>query len=123
MALSLTLLKYSPNVNPDRILLKVGFSGSYVAGGDTLNINPASYLDPNGVGVLGYPTTPPLVVPGVFHENLTDSTGPGAYVQVIPGATLGTYKLQAFNHGGAELSAAAYPAGFASGVAIIEVVF
>lgn len=118
MAISLSVLKYSPAVNPDRVFLKVAFSGNYVTGGDTLNLTPDSWTDPNGLGLIGEPSAPPTVAPGVFSASLD-----GAYAQVVPGTTLATYKLQCFEAGGTEVPAGAYPAGFTGGSAVLEVVF
>jgi hypothetical protein len=115
------VLKYSPPGVPDRVFLKGIFTGNYALGGDTFNLNPSSYTDPNGKGVLGYPDTVPSVTPAVFAQNFT-----GAYALyqaiVVPGTTLANFKIQIMS-GGAELGAGAYPAGILNQSVILEVVF
>ena len=109
MPLQLTLQKYETPFNPTAMYCTVAFSGSYVAGGDTLNLTPSTILDPGVRGVLG-PNTVPRVAPGVLSENLG-----GYYAQVVPGATLSTFKLKVYSPGGAELAAGAYPAAITGG--------
>jgi hypothetical protein len=115
------VLKYSPPGVPDRLFLQLVFTGAYATGGDTLNLNPSAFKDPNGVGILGYPDVVPKVAPSVFSQNFT-----GAYAlyqaQVVPGATLGTFKVQIAS-GGVELGAGAYPAGILNQSITLEVVF
>ena len=115
------VLKYSPPGVPDRLFLQCVFEGNYTTGGDTLNLNPSAFKDPNAKGVLGYPDAVPAVTPSVFSQDFT-----GAYALynavVVPGATLGTFKLQIAN-GGVELGAGAYPAGILGQSVTLEVVF
>lgn len=89
----------------------------YVAGGVTLNLSPGNILDPQALGVVG-PSQLPAVPPGVFSENLS-----GYYAQVVPGATLATFKLQYFQPGGAEVAAGAYPAQITGGHLVLSVPF
>jgi hypothetical protein len=120
MALTENVMKYSPAGVPDRLFLQCVLSGNYVLGGDTLNLNPSAFKDPNGVGLLGYPDSVPKINPSIFSTNFT-----GAYAlyeaNVVPGATLGTFKVQ-FASGGVELGAGAYPAGMFGQSFIVEVV-
>lgn len=115
------VLKYSPAGVPDHLFLKCTFTANYTTGGDTLNLNPSAFTDPNGNGILGYPDSVPSVTPSVFSKNFT-----GAYslsdAYVIPGATLGTFKIQLAT-GGVELAAGAYPAGILNQSVTLEVVF
>jgi hypothetical protein len=121
MAFTENVLKYSPPGVPDRLFLQIIPTGNYVTGGDTLNLNPSAFKDPNGIGILGYPDSVPKVPPAPFSWNFT-----GAYAlyepYVVPGATLGTFKVQIAN-GGVELGAGAYPAGIAGQPIELEVVF
>lgn len=119
MSIAVAVAKYSPAVNPDRVLLKLTFSNNYTQTGDTLNLNPASWSDPNGVGVIGNPLNPPSINPSGYSTTFTGADL-GGTVTVVPGTTLATYKLQVFAPGGAELSTGAYPAGVEAGNAFIE---
>lgn len=122
MSIAVAVAKYSPAVNPDRVILKLTFSGNYVLGGDTVNLNPASWSDPNDVGVIGNPLNPPSIDPSVYSTTYTGSSVGGS-VAIVPGTTLATYKLQQFVPGGnagVELSAGAYPAGILAGNCFIE---
>ena len=120
MALTENVLKYSPEGVPDRLTLQCVLAALYATGGDTLNLNPSAFKDPNGKGLLGYPDALPKQV-NVVNTNFT-----GAYAlyqaYVVPGATLGTYKLQIAN-GGVELGAGAYPAGLLGQSVTLEVLF
>lgn len=81
------------------IWLALTFSGSYVPGGDTLDLTAVT--NPNGFDVESFFEIPKSI--GVFAENLG-----GYYLQIIPGATLQTYKIKVFAPGGAELGAVTY---------------
>jgi hypothetical protein len=85
----------------DKILiwLALTFSGSYVPGGDTLDLTQVQ--NTTGHAIEGF-FEPPTNI-GVFSE----SAG-GYYCQVILGATLQTYKLKVFAPGGAEVGAVTY---------------
>jgi hypothetical protein len=105
MANSSAVTAYTPPGTPDTVELAVTPSGNYAAGGDTINLNPSAFRDPNGVGVLGQP----LSVPTRRVRVVANNAG-GYYPQFVPGATLATSKLQWFAPGGAEVAAGAYPA-------------
>ena len=113
--------KYSPAGVPDRLFLKCIFTGNYPTGGDTLNLNPSAFTDPNGIGLLGFPDKVPTVAPAPFTWNFT-----GAYQlyqpSVVPGSTLNNFKLQ-ISSSGVELGAGAYPAGILGQSVTLEVVF
>lgn len=119
MAIGVALQAYSPRVNPDRAILKLSFTGSYVTGGDTLNLTPSTWTDPGDQGVIGYPTTVPSIVPSVYSLNFA-AAQLGYYAVVIPGTTLANAKFQILTAGGTELAAGAYPAGILAGSAFIE---
>lgn len=124
MPLAPSLLKNFPAIAPDSAFVKVVPSGNYTTGGDTLNISPGAMSDPLGKGIIGYPEAPPTVCPEVSGYVGFTATAVGAYAVVVPGATLGTYKLQQFLAGGTELTnGAAYPAGFLTGYWIVQVYF
>lgn len=128
MSIAAAVQGYSPAVNPDRVFLKLTFSGNYVAGGDTLNLTPSTWTDPKGIGVLPYPENPPSILPSVYSTDYTSAAGgaggdAGSYCAVVPGTTLANYKLQQFEAGGSELAAGAYPVGITGGYVFLEVRF
>lgn len=120
MPIAVAVAKYSPAVNPDRVILKLTFTGNYTqTAGDTLNLNPASWSDPNGVGVIGNPLNPPSINPQVISNNF-NGTDASDVAFVVPSTSLATYKLRIFAIGGTELSTAAYPADILAGNMFIE---
>lgn len=119
MAIGVALQAYSPRVNPDRAILKLSFTGSYVTGGDTANFTPNTWTDPNNQGIIGYPTTVPSIQPAVRSLNFAAAQA-GYYASIIPGTTLANAKFQIFTAGGTELAAGAYPAGILAGTAFVE---
>ena len=116
MSQAVAIQRYMPRSIPDFALAKITRTGNYVAGGDLVNLNPGTWTDPNGIGVLGYPVNVPKTPVAVDSES--DS---GYYAQVVPGATLATFKIQYFSSQGAELAAAAYPAGILNGTLVLRV--
>ena len=77
-----------------RFVFNVAFSGSYTAGGDTVDFSPF---------VSGNASDLPL---SVCEERL------GGYAaSYVPGATIAAGKLKLFTTAATELSAGAYPAG------------
>lgn len=120
MSVALQVMRYVPAVNPAYVILKAVRSGSYVAGGDPINLAPSSWTDPNGVGIIGYPTTPPSVPPGIDTDNFTGASI-GGYSQIVPGTTLQNFKLMTLAPGGAEIAATTYPAGVLAGDTYIRV--
>ena len=121
--LSPSLLKYFPVLEPDSAFLKVVPTANYTSGGDTLNISPSALADPNGKGIIGYPETPPSVPPTVTSVVGMTGADLGLYAEVVPGTTLGNYKLQMFLPGGTEVSGGAYGAGILTGYFIVQVIF
>lgn len=116
MALAFKVLRYTPANNPDTVELGVTVSGNYVTNGDTANLNPSQYADPNGLGVLGEPLSQPVTPPSVVEENLG-----GYYANVVPGATLAANLIKFYQPGGAEVAAGAYPAAITGGTLTIRV--
>lgn len=117
MALAAQLLAYRPLINPDHAILKVVASGSYVTvTGDTLNLNPSSWSDPNGKGLLGEPLNATKLPPSVDDQNLG-----GYYAQFVPGTTLANGKIHFYLSEGSELGSGAYPAAITGGVLTVKV--
>jgi hypothetical protein len=121
MSLAIALQKYTPEGVPNTAVIEGTPSGSYTAGGDTLNLTPNTWTDPNGKGLIGYPQNPPGECPKVTGYVGFTGAYEGAYAIVIPGTTLATYKLQQFLPGGTEFSTGAYNAAVTGGYWIIEV--
>jgi hypothetical protein len=114
--LAFKVLKYLPSIGaPDSVLLGVTPTGNYTTGGDTANLNPSTFSDPNGVGVLGDPLNQPTTPPSIHSQSLS-----GYYAQLIPGATLATNKIQFFASEGSELAQGAYPAAILNGSLTVE---
>lgn len=88
------------------IWLALVFSGNYVTGGDTLDLTQVQ--NTAGHSVEGFFEIPASI--GVFGENIG-----GYYCQIVPGATLQTYKVKVFAPGGAEHAAGAYNAAVTGG--------
>ena len=78
----------------------------YVTGGDTLDLtalkNPNFFAEP-------FLSRLPISV-GVMNEEMG-----GNYVGILPGATLGSYKIKFYQPGGSELAAGNYPAAVTGG--------
>ena len=78
----------------------------YVTGGDTLDLtalkNPSFFSEP-------FLSRLPISV-GVMSEEMG-----GNYVGILPGATLGSYKIKFYQPGGSELAAGNYPAAITVG--------
>jgi hypothetical protein len=115
MANKLSVKKYSPQANPDVVILSLTVTGNYVNGtADTLNLNPNTWLDPLNLGVEGEPSlTNPT--PSFYNLNAQGYTG-----FVSKGATLATYGIRWYAPGGAELASGAYPAAITGGELSIE---
>ena len=103
------VLKYEPSLNPDSVLLNCVTSGDYVTaqGGTTVDLDPSTFSDPNGVGVLGEPLNQPVTPPSIESCALAG----GVYAQLTPGATLNANKISLWTNNDAELGNTAYPAG------------
>jgi len=103
------VLRYEPSINPDTVILNAVMSGNYVTGqgGTTVNLNPSTFTDPNGVGILGVPLSQPTTPPSIDACALAN----GVYAELTPGATLAANKIVLWNSEGSEFGNAAYPAG------------
>lgn len=114
--LAVALVKYTPEGVPNKAVIKATPSGNYLTGGDTLNLTPGTWSDPNGKGIIGYPSGPPSELPLLIGNVGMTESGNSANItgNIIPGTTLATYKLQIFVDG-TEVSAGAYPAGLLTG--------
>jgi hypothetical protein len=106
-------------------VIRVGFnlapSGSYVTGGDTVNLSTATQ-DPSYVGMV--PAIESLGAPIDF--DIWDTSGDILYATYpVMGATAATCKLKRSASGtfGTELAAAAYPAGIVTDKLMGEAVF
>jgi hypothetical protein len=117
MALTPKLLAYRPIINPDHAIVQFVASGNYPnPGGDTANLNPSSWSDPNGKGLLGDPLNPTTVPPSIETENIG-----GYYAQFVPGTTLANGKIHFYASEGSELANGAYPAAISGGVLTVKV--
>ena len=116
MANAVAIQRYTPKGIPDFALIKVSRSGNYVAGGDIVNLNPGTWTDPNGVGILGYPLNVPKLPIAVDSE-----ADQGYIATIVPGATLAAFKIQYWSAEGVELGAGAYPAAISGGSLVLRV--
>lgn len=116
MAQACAIQRYTPRMNPDFALVKVARTGNYTTGGDTVNLNPGTWTDPNGVGLLGQPLAVTKTPVAVDSE-----ADVGYYAQIVAGATLATFKIQYFASEGAELAQAAYPAAILNGSLVLRI--
>jgi hypothetical protein len=78
-------------------------SGSYVTGGDTVDLTAVAGLVPSG-------TLLEVDVIGQGNTAGTSWTAIGNYYAMVQGATLAAWKLQMWSGGGVQLAAGAYPA-------------
>jgi hypothetical protein len=106
MAIASSISEEAKLLDKVLIWLALVFSGNYVTGGDTLDLTAVT--NPNGHSVEGFFEIPASA--GVFSENIG-----GYYCQLVPGATLQTYKVKVFAPGGAEHAAGAYNALVSAG--------
>ena len=119
MTLAAKVLRYEPADNPDSVILGITASGDYTTGigGDPLDLDPSAFADPNGIGVLGEPTSQPATPPSIEAQAI------GGYVpELIPGATLAENAIVFYDLStGAELASEAYPAAIADGTLTVKV--
>ena len=103
------VLKYAPEINPDHVLLNAVMTGNYVTGqgGTTVNLNPSTFADPNGIGILGEPLALPKLPPYVEACALAN----GVYAQLNVGTNLSNCQIELFTNAAGELGNGAYPAG------------
>lgn len=91
------------------------FSGSYVAGGDTVDLTPFQGFLPSGA----------LPIAAFVEGNgpSTSQQGGGGYYVWIAGAALTNNKVKIFSSGGAELAAGAYPAAVTTDVVTLQIIW
>jgi hypothetical protein len=106
MPIASSISEVAKPVDKFLIWLALTFTGSYTVGGDTLDLTAVQ--NTAGHSVEGFFEPPNNI--GVFSENVG-----GYYCQVVPGATLNTYKVKLFSPGGLEFTAIAYPAAVTGG--------
>lgn len=101
MALALTIKKVAKYLRDKELILAAVASGNYVPGGDTVNLT--NILNPNFVegANVGFP--------GVIEDFSVEQMPAGYGGELIPGATLATWKLKITTTAGTELAAGAYP--------------
>lgn len=104
MSLALTVQSVDHELRKKRLYLIATASGNYVTGGDTVNLN-------NITIALGQDLDSPIGYPGVISHSEVCNQPDGYTANLIPGATLATWKLQIFSADNTELGAGAYPAG------------
>jgi hypothetical protein len=102
-----------------RVGFNIAASGSYVSGGDTVNLSTAG-ADPNFIGMV--PAIESLSAPIDF--DVWDMGGQITYVVApVVGATAATCKVKFATALTTELSAASYPAGLTGAKLVGEAVF
>jgi len=101
------------------VFILLAFTGSYVPGGDTLNLTGSGtlpLLNPNGLEVEGFFEEPLTLGPAVYIESLG-----GYYIQPKPGANLAAQLVQLYIPGGTEETAIAYPGAVTGGTAVLTI--
>lgn len=118
MALALAVQKVNVDMREKEIVLKATASGNYATGGDTVNLT--TITNPN------FKTNAVFGFPGDINEYEVLSCPTGYVAELIPGATLATWKLKFSATGAAlsgalgEIAAAAYPAAITGGTVIVR---
>lgn len=112
----LTLLAISPQVNPDRMFVKVTPAANYVQTvQDTFDM---TNIADGGTGLSGQ--TPlvllPAVTPTPYNENLL-----GYYTTIQKGTTLKNYGIRYWTPGGTEVATGAMPAAITGGELTLEI--
>lgn len=79
---------------------KLSFSGSYVSGGDTVDLTSIAAQIPTGAL--------PLIITYEANGPASSASGGGAYYQFALGSALNNNKMKAFAAGGSEQSASSY---------------
>ena len=104
MSLALIVQTVNHELRTTKRYLIATASGNYVAGGDTVNLQAITLsLGQDLDGTIGYP--------GIIKHSEVCNCPDGYTANLIPGATLSTWKLQIFASDNTELAAGAYPAG------------
>jgi hypothetical protein len=111
MPLALTVQAVQHTLRTKQLYLIATPSGSYVTGGDTVNLQAITPGKGLADATVGYP--------GTINESEVASAPGGYNALLVPGATLSTWKLKVYSVAGTELTAAAYPAAVLAGVFIL----
>lgn len=103
MPIAMTVIAVNTAGNQTRVITSLVFSGSYPTGGDTLDLT-SIVGQSHGVYVAAFNAAPITA----------DPTLSGGYdMEVIPGASLSTFKGKVYTSGGTELGAGSYASGAA----------
>jgi hypothetical protein len=84
----------------------LSFSGNYPTGGDTLDFTQVA------------DKLPSTQIVQAFAESQNGNSG---YYVVVQGSALNNFKLKAFNGGGTEITAGAYPASITSDIVQLSI--
>ena len=109
MAITITLLPNNVDGSGSNLFYAIGtltFSGNYATGGDTLDFTQVADK---------------LCSTQVIQAFVDSQNGNAGYYVPVAGAALNSWKLKAFNGGGTELSAGAYPASVTSDIVQITI--
>jgi hypothetical protein len=104
MATTISLSPLNVDSSANNFVYAIGtltFSGNYVTGGDTLDFTTVA------------DKLPSTQIIQAFAESQNGNSG---YYVTVAGAALNNWKLKAFNGGGTEISAGAYPASVTTDV-------
>jgi hypothetical protein len=113
MAIALSVQTVHHDLRTKRLYLIATPTGNYTTGGDTVNLQAINAALGQADATVGYP--------GNIKNYSVISAPDGYTANLIKGATLATWKLQAFSASTAELAQAAYPAGVLAGTFVILV--
>jgi hypothetical protein len=103
MPIAMTVIAVNTAGNQTRVMASLAFTGSYPTGGDTLDLTTLIGQS-HGDYVVAFNSLPVTADPTIAG---------GLDMEVIPGATLSTFKGKLFTSGGTELGAGTYVAGAA----------
>ncbi len=109
MPITITLQSNNVDGSGSNLFYAIGalaFSGNYPTGGDTLDFTTVADKLPSDQIIQ------------VFADS---QNGNGGYYVPVQGSALNNWKLKAFNGGGTELSAGAYPASVTSDIVQITI--
>ena len=109
MPITITLLPNNCDGSGSNLFYAIGtlaFSGNYSTGGDTLDFTQVA------------DKLPSTQIIQVFADSQNGNSG---YYVPVQGTALNNWKLKAFNGGGTEISAGAYPASVTSDVVQVTV--
>jgi len=109
MAITITLLQNNVDGSGSSFVYAIAtltFSGNYPTGGDTLDFTQVA------------DKLPSTQVIQAFAESQNGNAG---YYVVVAGTALNNFKLKAFNGGGTEITAGAYPASVTSDVVQLSI--